>query len=94
MNKRHPTLVNICLHSQESMNYLFKSWKSAIKYIHMIENEGWTFGKCYSHPRNPNLKNIINLHSYLCKIKYFLFGGGGLLIVRITGEYISQECGL
>ena len=58
MSKQHPTLVNICLHSQESMNYLFKSWKSAIKYTRMIENEGLTFGLCYFHPRNPDLSKF------------------------------------
>ena len=56
MNKRHPTLVDICLHSKESMYYLFKSWKTAVKYTKFIESQEWTFGKCIFSPRNCNLK--------------------------------------
>jgi hypothetical protein len=54
MNKRHPTLVKIHLRSQDSMIYLFKSWKSAIKYLKLVERTGW-IKVYYFYPRNPDL---------------------------------------
>lgn len=60
MNKRHPTLVNICLLHKKSMNYLFKSWKSANKFIKFIVQCGYIDPESnpYFYPRNPNLKSI------------------------------------